>query len=268
MRRLQAGGTECPVPVPTKLTNEDMVFLPLPSLRGGHVRLAVRVLTWVEGRTMSDVGSDEVRLELAGAFLGGLSRSLEGFDHAAAHREHSWDLARSLDLRGFTPCISDKRRRKVVESILNAFERELLPVAAEGYLEMGVIMGDYNDANVIFRPNEASDAGVASPEWKVGGVIDFGDMVYTWRINELAIAMAYSMVSSWATADNERHCVDAAACVLRGFAATYRVGPTELALLRILTACRLACSYTMGMYVWVLGGWISTGHGLVGIGRV
>mmetsp|Transcript_64542 Transcript_64542/g.179056 ORF Transcript_64542/g.179056 Transcript_64542/m.179056 type:complete len:134 (+) Transcript_64542:134-535(+) len=133
---------------------------------------------------------------------------------------------------------------------------------------MGVIMGDYNDANVIFRPNEASDAGVASPEWKVGGVIDFGDMVYTWRINELAIAMAYSMVSSWATADNERHCVDAAACVLRGFAATYRVGPTELALLRILTACRLACSYTMGMYVWVLGGWISTGHGLVGIGRV
>jgi len=58
MRRLQAGGTECPVPVPTKLTNEDMVFLPLPSLRGGHVRLAVRVLTWVEGRTMSDVGSD------------------------------------------------------------------------------------------------------------------------------------------------------------------------------------------------------------------
>ena len=40
---------------------------------------------------------------------------------------------------------------------------------------------------------------MASPEWKVGGVIDFGDMVYTWRINELAIAMAYSMVSSWAT---------------------------------------------------------------------
>jgi len=58
--------SDCSVPVPILMptphsgtvTNEDMVFLPLPSLRGGHVRLAVRVLTWVEGRTMSDVGSD------------------------------------------------------------------------------------------------------------------------------------------------------------------------------------------------------------------
>lgn len=34
--------------------------------------------------------------------------------------------------------------------------------------------------------------------WRdAGGVIDFGDSVHSWRVNDVAIAIAYVMVCLW-----------------------------------------------------------------------
>ena len=78
----------------------------------------------------------------------------------------------------------------LLRSVLDAFEREAKPAASS--LDKAIIMGDFNDANVIL----ATGSDVL-PCDKVVGIIDFGDMVYTWRVNEIAIAMAYAMLSSW-----------------------------------------------------------------------
>ena len=127
-----------------------------------------------------------------------------------------------------------------------------------------VIMGDFNDANIIVAA--VGDGG----ELAATGIIDFGDVVHTWRVNEVAIAMAYSMVGAWG--QQEGNHLAAAAALLRGFrgggsggssgsggsggsgggsgcgTAAGGLSRTELGLLRVLVACRLACSYTMGCY--------------------
>ena len=57
----------------------------------------------------------------------------------------------------------------------------------------------------------------------VGGVIDFGDTVYSSRVNDVAIAMAYAMVSSY----GQRAPVTAAAAFLRGYNRVDPLPPPE-----------------------------------------
>ncbi|CAN0491232.1 unnamed protein product, partial [Hapterophycus canaliculatus] len=48
-----------------------------------------------------------------------------------------------------------------------------------------VEQGDFNDANIILTPDLQD----------IEGVIDFGDTAHTWVMNDVAIAMAYAMLS-------------------------------------------------------------------------
>jgi Ser/Thr protein kinase RdoA (MazF antagonist) len=86
---------------------------------------------------------------------------------SAARRYHQWDGKNTADLRKFVHCISDGNRRAMVESVIDAFETEFTRnpdhVAS---LRKGVIMGDFNDANILL-----------DQDWNVCGVIDFGDSV-------------------------------------------------------------------------------------------
>lgn len=45
--------------------------------------------------------------------------------------------------------------------------------------------GDFNDANIVVTPDRQD----------VTGIIDFGDATHTWLVNDVAIAMAYAMLS-------------------------------------------------------------------------
>lgn len=51
-------------------------------------------------------------------------------------------------------------------------------------LKKGIIHGDFNDGNII----------MCSDQVTIFGVIDFGDMVYSCVLFDLAIAMAYAML--------------------------------------------------------------------------
>jgi hypothetical protein len=97
-------------------------------------------------------------------------------------RYHQWDLRNTADLRQFVPCIKDGRRKAIVESVITAFEAA--KVVLDGSLTRGAIHGDFNDANLIL-----TDAGEM-------GLIDFGDVVNSWTVNEIAIGAAYATVSS------------------------------------------------------------------------
>lgn len=112
------------------------------------------------------------------------------------------------------------------------------------------------DANIILE-------AVGTGQWRVKGVIDFGDMVHTWRVNEVAVAMAYAALTTpnsspggddahgtqgASAASGSRWLVSAALALLRGVAAVAPLSAEEARLLPVLVSCRLACSYTFGMY--------------------
>jgi Ser/Thr protein kinase RdoA (MazF antagonist) len=79
MTHLFGKGVTCPTPV--SAAEETMAMHTLPTRAGGTKELAVRLLTWVTGDTMSDSAGSPETLAAAGAFLGRMSSALATFDH-------------------------------------------------------------------------------------------------------------------------------------------------------------------------------------------
>lgn len=84
----------------------------------------------------------------------------------AARKYHQWDGKHTADLRKYTSFIKDERRRRLVESILDHFQKEILDQGVHEMFRTGVNHGDFNDANIIL-----------DDEFQVVGAIDFGDSV-------------------------------------------------------------------------------------------
>ena len=209
---------------------ERVSFCPrvVPAIAGGEIvtvegRL-VRVLTYLPGVPLGTVAvqSPELLYDL-GRKLGQLSRALVGFEHAAAHRAFYWDLAEG---------------KKIVQAygaqIKAAWLRELVSSysAGSGYsaesfakLRRSVIHGDANDYNVLV--DTAGD--------EVVGLIDFGDMVYSYTVSDLAIAVAYVVLGK---ADP----FAAAAPVIDGYCEEFSLTGEELEALWPLVRLRLCMS--------------------------
>eukprot|EP00947_MAST-08B_sp_MAST-8B-sp1_P001726 g1726.t1 len=182
---------------------------------------------------MNNTGTNAALMEEAGAFLGRLDGILDGFDHAGAHRTHMWDLQNTGDLSELVHVIADPKRRALVEGVIAEFRDRVVP-RADG-LRKGILQADFNDANVVIVDGGSEAA-------KVSGVIDFGDIVHSYRVNDVAIGMAYSMVTKY----GQEAPFEAPMAFFRGFAGQYPVDDLERELLWILVACRLAISTTCG----------------------
>ena len=148
----------------------------------------LRVTTWIDGdvwaKTVFETAQERTDAAAAlGGLLGRLDRALLGFHHSGATRHHRWDIARALDHCGRVEMITDRLKRDAVEQVLSAFTAHVVPRADE--LPRQVVHNDANDYNVL-----VSDGG------EVTGLIDFGDIVDTWRVNEVAVACAYAMIGA------------------------------------------------------------------------
>ena len=69
-------------------------------------------------------------------------------------------------------------------------------------LRKGILQADFNDANIVLSSassaaGAAAAGGAAGDKKTVTGVIDFGDIVHSYRINDVAIGMAYTMVTKF-----------------------------------------------------------------------
>ena len=152
-----------------------------------------------------------------GRKLGQLDRALSDFDHAAVHRDFHWDLAngnRVID--EFAKLIEDEKLRELVLGCKVEF--------ADG-LRRSVIHGDANDYNVLVDPAAMT----------VTGLLDFGDMVYSYTVGDLAIAIAYVVLDK----PDPRA---AAREVIKGYTSEFGLLADEREMLRPLVRLRLAMS--------------------------
>ena len=161
-----------PTSKPQLHLNAPMVVksLPVVSSKDSPKELVIRLLSWVPGSPMSSVKFLPIEaLAGAGEFLGKMAVKLDLMDassYAAASRFHAWDGKNLVGLKDFTDCIEDEKRRGLVLSVVDTFQRRILDSGVGSKLRKGIIMGDYNDANIIINDN-----------YQVNGVIDFGDSV-------------------------------------------------------------------------------------------
>jgi 4-aminobutyrate aminotransferase-like enzyme/Ser/Thr protein kinase RdoA (MazF antagonist) len=184
----------------------------------------VWMLNYIPGKLYAHVKPHTPELlESFGKVLATFDKALLGFEHPAAKRTLKWDLARAEWTVQHLRDIADERQRAIAQRILENYVQNVQPVLSA--VRSSVIHNDANDYNVLV------DKGV------VTSLIDFGDMLYTPTINELAIAAAYAMMGH----DDP---LGALVNMVWGYHSVLPLTEKELELLFALIQTRLAVSVT------------------------
>jgi len=155
----------------------------LHEVADGDDLLPLRLLTYVEGEPLSDVGylAPVVVADL-GSLAARAGAALVDFDHPGLDRVVQWDLRRAGDVvAALLPSISDPGRRALVAEVAHDAGERLAAVA--GRLRVQAIHGDVTDDNVV---GHRDDAGRVRPD----GIIDFGDLTRSWLVADLAVTVA------------------------------------------------------------------------------
>lgn len=181
----------------------------------------VRVVHFLPGVPLAEIKPQTVDLlRDFGRKLGELDRAMADFDHPAVHRDFHWDLANGNRVIGeYSGLIADAELRELVRKCRVDFKVNL---------RRSVIHGDANDYNVL----------VDADRMEVTGLIDFGDMVYSYTVGNLAIAIAYVVLDK----DDP---VTAAAAVLDGYEREFLLMDDERGVLWDLVRLRMAMSVCM-----------------------
>ncbi len=193
----------------------------------------VRVLTFVPGKVLAETKPHTPELlHSLGSMMGKIDHALQDFTHPAAHRTLKWDLQHTLWIRDYLQYIEQSERRAIIERFLSQFEAQVLPMVPT--LRMSVIHNDANDYNVLVNTPDGGSRRVVS-------VVDFGDMVYTYTVCELAIAAAYAML-------NKADPLAAAWHVVAGYHETFPLSESEIEALYALICARLCISVVNSAY--------------------
>jgi 4-aminobutyrate aminotransferase-like enzyme/Ser/Thr protein kinase RdoA (MazF antagonist) len=193
----------------------------------------VRLLTYLPGRLWAHCNPHTPdMLRSLGRALGEVDAALASFAHPAAQRDLKWDLAKAAWVRNYVQHIASAERRAMVETWLNEYETCTQPKLAT--LRQQVIYNDANDYNVILLSPHPQPLSQGERGAKVG-LIDFGDVLHSTLICDLAIACAYAMLG-------QPDPLSAAKDVVAGFHQAYALQEAELEVLLPLITMRLCVS--------------------------
>ncbi|PCI29299.1 MAG: aminotransferase [SAR324 cluster bacterium] len=192
----------------------------------------LRVLTFVPGTCLADISPQTPELlQNIGHFLGETDRAFVGFSHPASSRYLQWDLKNASDIKQYLPHIKNPEKRGLVEFLLQKYESEIKPLLPA--LRCSVIHNDGNDYNLLMGGQDSQN--------KVVGLIDFGDIVHTQLINELAVALPYLMFG-------KEDPLSAAAQVISGYHQEFPLKEEEIRVLFYLICMRLCTSVCMSAH--------------------
>ncbi len=200
--------------------------------KNGNKFLA-RLLTYLPGIFLADIHphTPEMLKEL-GSKLGLMDKLLSDFYHPAANRYWHWDLKNATDLKRYTKHISHGKNRRIAEYFLLQFETEVLPVLPT--LRKSIIHNDANDHNILV-------SNINKDEYKISGFIDFGDMVYSNTIGDLAIACAYVMLE-------KNDPLESILPIVSGYHLSFQLTEPEIDVLFYLITARLFSSVIIAAY--------------------
>jgi Ser/Thr protein kinase RdoA (MazF antagonist) len=223
------GFARCPRALPTRDGNSSIA-----QIHGDDGRLHfVRLVTWLEGIPLVEViERPPALLEDLGRRIGELDAALADFDHPAIHRDFHWDLANAAKvIRENLALVRDGDMRSLVADVSTRALSVVEPRAAS--LRRSAIHNDANDWNILVGGISNPNSRIPNPT--VSGIIDFGDMVHSWTVADLAIAIAYAVL------DAPDPLVTANA-IARGYSAVNPLDNDEAAVLFPLVCLRLSMS--------------------------
>jgi Ser/Thr protein kinase RdoA (MazF antagonist) len=200
----------------------------IPSLEGADITSVhsarsgrdhwLRLLTWLDGAVLADSAArSPVLFESIGAGMAKIDTALCDFSHPAMRRVLQWDLRRA-EMAGEHAALLPQARRAHVERLFSQWRE----VDWTG-LRQSAIHGDANDHNVLVVDGH------------MAGLLDFGDMVYSATVCDLAVVVAYCMLG-------ESEPLSVAAQVIRAYQRHYPLSEAEQRALYPLIGARLGMS--------------------------
>ncbi len=189
-------------------------------------RFFMRVISWLDGELYANVSPQSTTLHASlGALLASSAIAFADFEHPAAHRSFQWDIAQLADLKPLLALHDNKQKRDLLTRHFDNFCNNVLP--AMSACPQQVIHNDSNDYNLLTT--------TANRHTRCSGLIDFGDMVYSYRVCDLAIAMAYALFG-------QHDVVTAARAIVAGYERCLALQSAEKDILYYLITARLVQS--------------------------
>ena len=191
----------------------------------------VRLVHYLDGIPLANVKRHSPDLlEDLGRAVATLDHALADFDHPSLHRDFYWDLANGLQIiNQYEALIEDPSIRDLVNTFATEFKRTTLPNIKS--LRRSIIHNDANDHNIL----AGGGNDLFTRNQKIVGILDFGDMVYSYTVCNLAIAIAYAIL-------NKPDPLETAAIIVRGYHQVYPLTEAELSSLWGFVCLRLCMS--------------------------
>ncbi|MEG1042313.1 MAG: aminotransferase [Pseudomonas sp.] len=145
--------------------------------------LRVRLLDYIEGQSLTRLKHMPPQLiaEL-GRLCARIDQALADFTHPGLERTLQWDPRHAPALIAhLLPVLSDGPRKAQLLAVTEKAEQRLRPLLEQ--LPMQAVHLDITDDNAVWQRDEQR-------QWQLQGVIDFGDLLHTWRIADLSVTCA------------------------------------------------------------------------------
>jgi Ser/Thr protein kinase RdoA (MazF antagonist) len=199
----------------------------------------VRMVTYIHGVPLGEVTTHTPGLlRSVGKLIACISESLKGFSHPAAQRDFYWDLQKGPEtVLRFQKYIDDGDKRSLVGYFIERFNVQALSIVAE--MERSVVHNDGNDYNILV--NHPGPRQNDLFQGRIAGIIDFGDMVYSYTVGDIAVALAYIML-------DKKNLAGAVSPVLKGYNEVSPLSERELVAVNHLTNLRLCMSVALSAF--------------------
>ncbi|XP_029004874.1 hydroxylysine kinase [Betta splendens] len=154
----------------------------------GSQKYLVRLLTYLPGTTISKVPLTPRLLYETGRTAARMDQVLQRMEHphlGVLQRENfRWSLSSVPLLEAYVNVLDGDPLQDVVRSVIHQFKTCVIPKRS-GFRKC-INHGDFNDLNILVEPCGGGD-------YRISGILDFGDMNSGYYIHELAIAIMYMM---------------------------------------------------------------------------
>ncbi|AVI87394.1 hypothetical protein BTW15_19340 [Pseudomonas syringae pv. tomato] len=156
---------------------------PLLSVDVDRQAVHVRLLEFIDGQSLGHVGhlSHDIVVGL-GELCARVDLALADFEHPGLERILQWDPRHAHALiKHLLPVIKDADARACVIEAGEQAHRRLLPLIPS--LPIQAVHLDITEHNVVWLRD-------SQRQWQMQGLIDFGDLVSTWRVADLSVTCA------------------------------------------------------------------------------
>ncbi|CAH1992278.1 unnamed protein product [Acanthoscelides obtectus] len=219
------------LPCPQPLLTNDRKFQVKVQLNG--VYHLIRLLEYLDGTVLNKVTCTEKLLYHIGKITAELDEAMTDFHHEAYSNRNKfpWMLELAPDIKKYLHTLKDSSKVSTVREVLKEFEDRVLSVCSD--FERGLIHGDINEQNILVKQ---LDDG----EYRLKGIIDFGDVNKSCYLFEVAIVMTYMIL--------EARDLDAGGHVIAGYGSVRKISNDEFGLLKVCVEARLCQSLVIGAY--------------------